>query len=95
MPQDSHKVLDRLYNELIEIDDVLKKILPESNDPIEINKREMFLKIICDDKHYSNEKYQTIYIELLLKNYFHKNKAKISQKIKKEKKISQKNILQE
>jgi hypothetical protein len=82
-----------LYNELIEIDDVLKKILPESNDPIEINKREMFLKIICDDKHYSNEKYQTIYIELLLKNYFHKNKAKISQKIKKEKKISQKNIL--
>ena len=65
-----------LYNELIEIDDVLKKILPESNDPIEINKREMFLKIICDDKHYSNEKYQTIYIELLLKKLFSQKQGK-------------------
>ena len=59
-----------LYNELIKIDDVLKKILPESNDPIENNKREKFLQIICDDKHYSNEKYQTLYIELLIKKLF-------------------------
>ena len=65
-----------LYNELIEIDDVLKNILPESKDPDENYKREMFLKIICDDKHYSNEKYQTLYIELLIKNLFSQKQDK-------------------
>ena len=62
-----------LYNELIKIDEVLEKILPESNAPNMVNKREMFLKIICEDKNYSEEKYhkyQTIYLELLIKKLF-------------------------
>ena len=59
-----------LYNELIGIDDVLMKILPESEDVDLINKREMFLKVICNDKNYSNGKYQILYIELLIKKLF-------------------------
>ena len=65
-----------LYNELIDIDEVLKKIIPDSNESNEINKREKFLKIICDDKNYSNEKYQTIYIELLIKKIFSQKQNK-------------------
>ena len=59
-----------LYNELIGIDDVLMKILPESEDVDLINKREMFLKVICNDKNYSNGKYQMLYIELLIQKLF-------------------------
>jgi hypothetical protein len=59
-----------LYNELIGIDDVLMKILPESEDVDIINKREMFLKVICNDKNYSNGKYQILYIELLIQKLF-------------------------
>ena len=59
-----------LYNELIGIDDVLMKILPESEDVDLINKREMFLKVICNDKNYSNGKYQILYIELLIQKLF-------------------------
>ena len=59
-----------LYNEIIEIDEVLKKILPESTEPKENMKREKFLKLLCDDDNYSNEKYQTLYFELLIKNLF-------------------------
>jgi hypothetical protein len=59
-----------LYNEIIEIDEVLKKILPESAEPKQNAKREKFLKILCDDANYSNEKYQTLYLELLIKNLF-------------------------
>ena len=59
-----------LYNELIGIDDVLMNILPESEDVDLINKREMFLKVICNDKNYSNGKYQMLYIELLIQKLF-------------------------
>ena len=65
-----------LYNELIDIDNVLQKILPESNEPDKINKRENFLKLLCDDQHYSNEKYQTLYIELLIKKIFSESPSK-------------------
>ena len=61
-----------LYNEFIKIDDILENILPESNAPNLANKRETFLKIVCDDKNYSNEKYQTIYLESLIKKIFAK-----------------------
>ena len=61
-----------LHDEFIKIDDILENILPESNAPNLANKREMFLKTVCDDKNYSNEKYQTIYLESLIKKIFAK-----------------------
>ena len=73
-----------LYNELMSIDDILVKILPETNDPNIINKREMFLKIVCDDANYSNEKYQTLYISLLIEKLFSQNKKDIIPKNKEE-----------
>jgi len=73
-----------LYNELMSIDDILIKILPETNDPNIINKREMFLKIVCDDVNYSNEKYQTLYISLLIEKLFTQNKKDIIPKNKEE-----------
>ena len=65
-----------LYNELIGIDKVLNTIIPESEDIEQINKREMFLKMICNDKNYSNGKYQILYIELLIKKLFTQVKTK-------------------
>ena len=62
---DAFEVL--LYNELIPIDNFLEKIL--NVEPANISKREIFLKLLCDEKkyaHYSNEKYQTLYLELFL-----------------------------
>ena len=75
-----------LYNELIGIDEVLNNILPESNDPNEINKREMFLKIVCDDKNYSNGKYQTMYMEIFIKKLFAQKESKFFPKNKEEEK---------
>lgn len=75
-----------LYNELIGIDDVLSKILPESEDIEQINKREMFLKMICNDKNYSNGKYQMLYIELFIKKLFNQVKNKDIPKNKEEEK---------
>ena len=75
-----------LYNELIGIDEVLEKILPESEDINEINKREMFLKMICNDKNYSDGKYQLFYIDLLIKKLFAQVKNKELPKSKEEEK---------
>ena len=66
---DAFEVL--LYNELIPIDNFLEKIL--NDEPANISKREIFLKLLCDEKkyaHYSNEKYQTLYLELLINKLF-------------------------
>ena len=75
-----------LYNELMSIDDILIKILPETNDPNILNKREMFLKIVCDDVNYSNEKYQTLYISLLIEKLFSQIKKDVIPKNKEEEK---------
>ena len=60
-----------LCHELISVENFLENILNE--DPSNLNKREIFLKILCDDKkyeNYSNEKYQTLYLELLINKLF-------------------------
>ena len=60
-----------LNHELISIDSFLENILPD--EPSNINKREIFLQMLCDDKkyiNYSNEKYQTLYLELLINKLF-------------------------
>ena len=75
-----------LYNELIGIDEVLEKILTESEDINERNKREMFLKMICNDKNYSDGKYQLFYIDLLIKKLFAQVKNKELPKSKEEEK---------
>ena len=60
-----------LCNELISIDNFLEKILID--EPANISKRETFLKMLCDEKkyaNYSNERYQTLYLELLINKLF-------------------------
>ena len=70
---DAFEVL--LTNELISIDNFLEKFLPD--EPENINKREVLLKMLCEEEKYSaysNEKYQTMYLNLLLNDLFTKLK---------------------
>jgi len=62
-----------LSNELISIDNFIK-ILDDidKTNPV-LKKKELFLKLLCEDQkysHYSNEKYQTSYMELILNKLF-------------------------
>ena len=60
-----------LTHELVSIDNFLENILPD--EPGNISKREIFLKMLCEDKkycEYSNEKYQTLYLEILINKLF-------------------------
>ena len=60
-----------LCHELISVDKFLENIL--NDEPSNLNKRETFLKMLCDEKkyeNYSNEKYQTLYLELLINKLF-------------------------
>ena len=60
-----------LCHELISVENFLENILNE--EPSNLNKREIFLKMLCEDKkyeNYSNEKYQTLYLELLINKLF-------------------------
>ena len=62
-----------LSHELISIDTFLDKILPDFDKENNSKKREAFLKLLCEDKkyeNYSNEKYQTMFIELNLEKLF-------------------------
>ncbi len=66
---DAFEVL--LDNELISVDNFLEHILPD--DPSNNNKREILFKMLCEDKKYntySNEKYQTLYLDLLINKLF-------------------------
>ena len=70
---DAFEVL--LENELIPIDEFLEKLLPDEQD--NINKRLFLLKMLCEDEKYaaySNEKYQTLYLNLLIDELFKKLK---------------------
>ena len=60
-----------LDNELISVDNFLEHILPD--DPSNNKKREILFKMLCEDKKYStysNEKYQTLYLDLLINQLF-------------------------
>ena len=63
-----------LTNELISIDNFRESILPQFDlNNTTITKNELFLKLLCTDNkysNYSNEKYQTAYMELLAENLF-------------------------
>ena len=60
-----------LCHELISVDNFLDNIL--TNEPSNLNKKEIFLKMLCEDKkyqNYSNDKYQTLYIDILINKLF-------------------------
>ena len=59
-----------LYHELITVDNFLENILVD--EPSNLEKRETFLKMLCEEEkyNYSNEKYQTLYLELLINKLF-------------------------
>ena len=60
-----------LINELITIDVFLENILPD--EPDNVNKRKNLLKKLCEDEkfvEYSNEKYQTLYLNMLINELF-------------------------
>ena len=63
-----------LYHELLTVDYFLENILVD--EPGNLEKREIFLKMLCDEikYNYSNEKYQTLYLELLVNKLFTKLK---------------------
>ena len=67
-----------LTNELISIDNFLENILPDfDKSPTGTSKKESFLKLLCEDKkysNYSNDKYQSMYMELLSDNLFNEVK---------------------
>ena len=60
-----------LFHELISVDTFLEKILLD--EPSNLDKREIFLKMLCEEekyKNYSNEKYQTLYLEMVINKLF-------------------------
>ena len=59
-----------LCHELITVDNFLENNLVD--EPGNLEKREIFLKILCDETkyNYSNEKFQTLYLELLINKLF-------------------------
>ena len=59
-----------LHHELITVDNFLENILVDESSNLE--KREIFLKMLCEEEkyNYSNEKYQTLYLELLINKLF-------------------------
>ena len=62
-----------LSNELISIDNFIKILDDIDKANPNMNKKESFLKLLCEDakySHFSNDKYQTSYIELLLNKLF-------------------------
>ena len=64
-----------LSHEIISIEEFMSKYL--SNEQTDQNKKEIFLKLLCEDKKYakySNEKYQTLYIQILINVLFNKLK---------------------
>ena len=80
-----------LSNELISIDNFIKILDDIDKDNPESNKKEFFLELLCEDQkysNYSNEKYQTSYMELKLNKIFdlHKKELLPPSKIKEQKK---------
>jgi heterodisulfide reductase subunit C len=64
-----------LSNELISIENFLGLLddIDKNNNQGMQSKKELFLKLLCEDKkysNYSNEKHQTLYMELLLNKLF-------------------------
>ena len=64
-----------LSNELISIENFLELLddIDKNNNQGMQSKKELFLKLLCEDKkysNYSNEKHQTLYMELLLNKLF-------------------------
>ncbi len=62
-----------LSNELISIDNFIKLLEDIDKDNPNSNKKESFLELLCEDpkySNYSNDKYQTSYIELKLNKIF-------------------------
>ena len=66
-----------LSNELISIDAFIEILEEIDKNSISTSKKELFLRLLCEDKkysNYSNEKNQTSYMELLLNKLFHEVK---------------------
>ena len=66
-----------LSNELISIDNFLKILDDIDKDNPKTSKKESFLQKLCEDEkyqNYSNDKYQTSYLELILNKIFDEHK---------------------
>ena len=63
-----------LSNELISIDNFLKILDDIDKNNPKMNNKETFLKLICENEKYSNDKYQTSYMELILTKIFEEYK---------------------
>ena len=66
-----------LSNELISIDNFIKILDDIDKTNPNVKKKELFLKLICEQakySQYSNEKYQTSYMELILNKIFNEYK---------------------
>ena len=66
-----------LSNELLSVENFLETLNETDKNSKGTSKKELFLKLLCEDKKYSsysNEKNQTLYIELLLEQLFNEVK---------------------
>ena len=79
-----------LSNELISIDNFLKILDDIDKDNPKMNKKETFLKLICENEKYSNDKYQTSYMELILTKIFEEYKKESAPPSKEKKALLEK-----